>query len=294
MTGDAEAIGIMAKTRIITDATAHLSPELVAQYQITVLPIEVRFGDEKYLIGPDESTERLFRRMVDGPASSIQASIPPGAIQEAYRQLSRETDEVLVILSSRKLSGGYDTARAVSGAFLGQCRIVVTDSMSTSWGLALLVEAAARAADEGKSFDETIRMVRGLLPHVYIVFFVERLDYLEKGGRIGPAQALLGTLLRIKPLLMVQEGDIIPLEKVRTRTMAIEKLADFVTEFASIQQVVIMHSPLENGTDELRGELDERLSQELPGLDFPVIEYDPVLACHLGPDALGVTVFEGF
>jgi DegV family protein with EDD domain len=166
--------------------------------------------------------------------------------------------------------------------------------MSTSWGLALLVEAAARAADEGKSFDGTIRMVRGLLPHVYIVFFVERLDYLEQGGRIGPAQALLGTLLRIKPLLMVQEGDIIPMEKVRTRTMAIEKLADFVTEFASIQQVVIMHSPLGNGTGELRGELDERLSQELPGMDFPAIEYDPVLACHLGPDALGVTVFEGF
>jgi DegV family protein with EDD domain len=284
----------MARVRIITDATAYLSPDLVAQYQITMLPVEIQFGDDRFLIGPEDSSEQLFHKMSDGPAGVIRASIPPRRIQEAYRRLNRETDEILVIFNSRRLSSAYDTALAEARTFLGRCRIAVTDSMSTSWGLGLAVEAAARATSEGRSLDETVRLVRGLLPHIYVVFFVERLDYLEQGGRIGAAQALLGTMLRIKPLLILEEGEIIPLEKVRTRAMAIEKLADFVAEFAAIQQVVIMRSPLGDGTDELRDELNERLSQVLPHLSFPVIDYDPVLACHLGPQALGVTVYEGF
>ena len=152
-----------------------------------------------------------------------------------------------------------------------------------------MVKAAAEAAEAGQSLDEIVRLVRGMLPHIYVVLFVERLDYLEKGNRIGPAQALLGTMLSIKPLLIMEEGEIIPLEKVRTRANAIEKLADFVGEFAGIEQVVIMRSPLGNGTELLV----EHLNLILPGRTFPVIEYDAVLACHLGPDAMGVTVYEG-
>jgi len=161
--------------------------------------------------------------------------------------------------------------------------------LTTSWGLGLLVRAAAEAAEAGQSLDEIVRLVRGMVPHIYVVFFVERLDYLEKGDRIGPAQAFLGTMLNIKPLLIMEDGDIIPLEKVRTRASAIEKLSDFVGEFADIEQVVILRSPLGNGTDQLM----EHLNLILPDHTFPVIEYDAVLACHLGPDAMGVTVYEG-
>ena len=284
----------MARTRIITDATAHLDADLVAEHQITVLPVEIQLGREKYVIGPQDDLKKLFRKMSEGPPTVLQATISPDLIQQTYRQLNQETDEILVLLNSRQLSLAYDSAMAQARAFLGRCTITVMDSMSTSWGLGLAVEAAASASSDGASLDETVRQVRGLLPHIYAVFFVERLDYLEKGGRIGPAQALLGSMLRIKPLLILEDGDIIPLEKVRTRIMAIEKLAEFVAEFATIDQVVIMHSPLGNGVGELEEELDERLGQTMPSLDFPSIEYDPVLACHLGPEALGVTVYEGF
>jgi DegV family protein with EDD domain len=132
-----------------------------------------------------------------------------------------------------------------------------------------------------------------MLPHIYFVFFVERLDYLERGKRISPAQALLGTMLHIKPLLLMEDGDIVPLEKVRTRDGAIEKLADFVAEFATIQQVVILRSPVETEIGGLVGELRGHLASALPGQRFEVIEYDPVLASHLGPEALGVVVYEG-
>jgi len=279
----------MARARIITDSTAYLTPEQIAQHEITVLPVEIQLGDQKIRVGSDHNLRQLFQRMADNPAQTTKAGIPPNAFEEAYSQLSRQTDQILVIVSSSKLSSGFAAAKSVAKAFLGRCRIVVLDSMATSWGLGLLVEAAAEAAEAGQSLDEIVRQVRGMLPHIYVVLFVERLDYLEKGNRIGPAQALLGTMLNIKPLLIMEEGEIIPLEKVRTRANAIEKLADFVGEFASIDQVVIMQNPLGNGTDQLI----EHLNLILPGRTFPVIEYDAVLACHLGPDAMGVTVYEG-
>lgn len=283
----------MARVRIITDSTAYLDPELIARHNITVLPIEVDFGGEKYFMGPDNGSEHLFLRMGETPAQPVRASIPARVFQRSYNDLNQETEEILVILSSAKLSDICDQARAATRVFLGRCRIVVLDSMSASWGLGLVVKAAARAAEQGYPLDEIVRLVRGMLPHIYLVFFVERLDYLELGGRIGPAQALLGTMLNIKPLLLVEDGDIISLEKVRTRFLAIEKLADFVAEFARIQQVVLLKSRLESEVSLLVGELREQLSLALPGRHFPVLDYDPILACHLGPDALGIAVYEG-
>jgi DegV family protein with EDD domain len=283
----------MAKLRIVTDTTAYLEPKLVAQHQIAVLPVEIRLGDERFVIGPQDDWEQLFRRMADGPAPLAEASIPSRIFHETYSRLQRETEEILVILSSSRLSTAYTEAKAAASAFLGRCRIVVMDSLSVSWGLGLMVKAAASAAARGRALDEIVRLVRGVLPHIYLVFFVERLDYLERKGRIGPAQALLGTMLRIKPLLLVEDGEIMPLEKVRTRELAVEKLADFVAEFAAIQQVVVLKSPLENEINELVGVLNEQLSLALPGHRFPSITYDPILACHLGPEALGVVVFEG-
>ncbi len=283
----------MASIRIITDITAHLEPDVVAQHQITVLPVEIRFGRKQFLISSQDSRDEYFRHIARGPARSVQASISASAFQDAYTRLNRETEEILVIPSSSKLSSAYAEARTAARSFLGRCRIVVMDSMSASWGLGLLVQAAAEAVAKGRSLDAIIRLVRGMLPHIYLVFFMERLDYLERGGRVSPAQALLGAMLRIKPLLLVEDGEIMPLEKVRTREMALEKLADFVAEFASIQQVVILRSPLENELNALVGELREQLNLALPGHRFSVVEYDPILACHLGPDALGVIVYEG-
>jgi DegV family protein with EDD domain len=283
----------MATVRIITDVTANLSPECVTEHNITVLPVKVSFDNREFLIGPDDSPVQLFRQMMDTPAQSAEATIPTSALQEAYDTLSRETNEMLVIVGSSKLSKGFANARTTARPYLGRCRIAIMDSLTASWGLGLMVKTAAKAAKEGQPLDEIVRLVRGVAPHIYLVFFVERLDYLERGGRIGQAQALLGTMLRIKPLLLVEDGDIIPLEKVRTRRMAIGKLADFVAEFASIQQVVILSSPLNGNANEMIDELKEQLSMALPDRDFSVVEYDPVLACHLGPEALGVIVYEG-
>lgn len=283
----------MASVRIVTDVTAHIEPDLIAQLQITVLPVEIRFGDRKFQIDDQDDWHEFFHHIASISAQPAEATVPARVFHQAYSQLTREAEEILVIPGSSKLSAAYSEARAAARNFLGRSRLVVMDSLTASWGLGLLVKAAAEAAAEGQSLDAIVRLVRGMLPHIYLIFFVERLDYLERGRRISPAQALLGTMLHIKPLLLVEDGDVLPLEKVRTRTMAIEKLADFVAEFASIQRVVILKSPLENEINDLVGELREHLSLALPGQRFPAIDYDPVLACHLGPEALGVIVYEG-
>lgn len=283
----------MTAVRIITDITAHLEPEFCQEHQIGVLPMQIRFGEDTYTIHPDEDVTWLFETMAEVPAKTSQATISTRTFERAYAQACRQAEEILVILSSSKLSDAYTKAQAAARAYLGRCRITVMDSMSTSWGLGIIVEAAARAAAEGQPLDEIVRLVRGMLPHIYLVFLIERLDYLERGGRLGIAQALLGTMLRIKPLLLVEGGDIVALEKMRTRPMALEKLVDFVAEFASIQQVVILRSPLANDMDEMIGDLRRKLNEILPGREFPVIEYGPLLACHLGPEALGVIVYEG-
>jgi DegV family protein with EDD domain len=283
----------MANVRIVTDVTAYLEPEIIEQHQISVLPIDVHFGDEIYTIGRGDGQERLFQRMVEGPALSSEATIPANLFHETYARLNQETEEILVLLASSKLSGGYEQARLATRSFLGRCRITVLDSMSASWGLGLMIHAAVHAAEQGHGLDEVVRRVRGLMPHIYLVFLVERLDYLERGGRVGSAQALLGTMLQIRPLLLMEDGDIVPMEKVRTRQTAIEKLADFVAEFASIEQVIILKSPVENEVNEMVNSLREQLHLALPDHRFPSLAYDPILACHLGPEALGVIVYEG-
>ncbi|MCL7451895.1 MAG: DegV family protein [Anaerolineae bacterium] len=283
----------MANVRIVTDVTANLDPGLVEQFKITVLPIEIRVGDALHVIGPGEAGEDLFEQMAEDPAQSSSVTIPASVFHRAFTELCRQTEQILVIVTSSKLSGAFEQARIASQAFLGRCRIVVLDSMSVSWGLGLMVRAAARAASRSLLLDEIVRMVRGILPHIYFVFLVERLDYLEKGGRLGAAQALLGTMLRIKPLLLMEDGEIVSLEKVRTRSAALEKLVDFVTEFATIEEVMILKSPVDSELNGLIPELKELLKQALPRQQFETIDYDPILATHLGPEALGIIVYEG-
>ena len=283
----------MANARIVTDVTAFLEPDLIDQLQITVLPLNIKFGKEAFRISTRQSWTKFLEHIADRPAESTEISVPPEAFQQAFSQLNRETEEILVIPSSGRLSNVHAQAQDAARGFLGRCRIQVMDSMSVSWGLGFLVQAAAEAAAEGLPLEAIVRLVRGMLPHIYLVLSVERLDYLERGGRIGPAQALLGTMLHIKPILLVEDGEIVPVEKVRTRLMALEKLADFVAEFAVIQQVVILKSPLESEDNPEIEELREQLSLALPDQPFPIVEYDPILACHLGPEALGVVVYDG-
>ena len=279
----------MAKVRVVTDSAAELAPEVAESLGITVVPMNVRFGDEELRDGADLALPDFYRRLEHSRVMPV--TTPPSfrAFQEVYARLGQTTDQIISIHVSSRLSRSYHVATAAAEAFLGRCQVAVMDSESISVGQGTLVRAAAEAANRGMPLDTIVRLIRGMIPHVYLVFFVEALEYLEREGRIGKAQALLGSMLNIKPILIVEEGDIIPLEKVRTRPRAIDKLFEFVAEFAQIQEVAILQA----GSDQEAAELVERLKLVFPDREFPVLSYGPVLASHIGPGTMGVIVYEG-
>ncbi len=280
----------MGKVAIVTDSTAFLEPGAAQELDITVVPLNVHIGDETLRDGIDITPEAFFQRLEQG--GPIPRTSPPSVqtFERVYANLHTRTDQILSIHISGRLSQTLNHAQRGAESLLGRCKIIVVDSLTTSLGLGILVRAAARAAQEGANLDEIVRLVRGMIPHIYIVFYVDEMDYLERGRRIGRAQAILGTMLNIKPLLFVEDGEIIPLEKVRTHEKAVEKLFEFVAEFSELEQAAIVQRHA-TSTEETKMLL-ERLEQLFPRIEFPIIQYGPVLASHIGASAMGVVVYE--
>jgi DegV family protein with EDD domain len=279
----------MPRVKILTDSTADLPPEVVERLGIMVLPMKVHIGQKTYRDGIDVTSKDFFAKAEHATTPPTTTPPSPREFEEAFAELTRQTDEIVAIFVSSKLSQTFRIATRAAAPLLGRSKIVVIDSQLITVGLGMLVTAAAQLAADGGSLDDVVRLIRGLIPRIYIAFFVETLDYLERGGRVGKAQALLGGMLSIKPLLILEEGEIVALEKVRTRQKAIEKLVEFITEFTHIERMVILHST----TLEDVNMLIEQINLVLPNLDISVDNYGPVMATHLGPNALGVVVYEG-
>lgn len=279
------------KVAIITDSTAYFEPGDVEKLGIHVVPLNMQLGNERFLETSEITTNELFRRVEYGAPFPVSVPPDPAAFEALYSSLHKETDQILSIHISGHLSDTIRKAKMGAESLLGRCTIEVVDSMTTSVGLGILVKAAAQAANDGATMDEIVRLVRGMIPHIYLVFFVETMDYLERNGRIGRAQAILGSMLNIKPILFMEDGDIIPLEKVRTVERAIEKLFEFVAEFDNLEQTAIIQRS-KHPHKEARN-LQERLEQSFPDFEFPIIQYGPDLATRVGPDALGIVVYEG-
>jgi len=276
--------------RIVTDSTAHLSPEVVRELNIVVVPCHIEIGGRDYRDGIDIDEQEFFRLVYE---QGLEAWTRPPSVDEfqrVYHCLNQTSAEIVSVHVSGALSNTVQNAQRAASGLLGRCKTVVIDSQTVSMGLGILVEAAAYAAAEGMELDELVRLIRGLISQVYIVFFSDNLDYLERAGRIGHAQALLGSMLGIKPFLTLEEGDILPMEKVRTREEALEKLAEFVSEFDSIAQLVIAKGAF--SPPEEIAQLKERLNDLFPDIEVPVISYGPVLTSHVGPNTLGVIVYE--
>jgi DegV family protein with EDD domain len=282
----------MAKVHIVTDSTAHFEDPMTPQkLGVTVVPLTIQFGRQYFKEGIDLTEDEFFQRMATSPQPPTLHAPAADDFRAVYGNLIKSTDKILSLHISSKLSQTCGRAKTAAEDYLGRCQIVALDSWTTSVGLGILVQAAAQAANEGKSLGDIVRIVRGMISHIYAVFFVDTLDYLEHSGLIGKSQSILGTMLGIKPFLSIEEGEIIPIEKVRTRDKAIDKLTEFASEFSNIERGVILQSTTAP-TEDTRLLL-EQLELACPGPKFPVMRYGPTLACQLGPDSLGIFVYEG-
>jgi DegV family protein with EDD domain len=280
----------VAQVKIVTDSSAHLSdPNLIAELGIEVIPLTVRAGQQTYSERVNQTDETFFRKLAQSPKTTSVEPPGLGQVQGIFKHLGQSTDSIICIHASGALHDVAAVAEQASRSFMGRQRIIVLDTLTTSAGLGLIVETAARAAKEGAPQSEVVRIVRGMIPHIYALFLSDGLEYLEAWGRLGAAQTLLGTMLNLKPLATMEDGDLIPIEKVRAYGRAVDKLCDFTVEFPHIEQLYLV----QHGFEAEAAQLLERLEVAFPRHDFPVISYPPSLAVHIGPRALGVIVYEG-
>jgi DegV family protein with EDD domain len=281
----------VSRVYVVTDSDAELDPEVAQRLNITVVPLTVRLGNEIYQDTSGEQNEEILMRM---EAERLQPQIVGPTVEDfqvIYSQLSQITDQIISIHSSASLSDIVHNARTAASEFLGRCDIIVMDSQTTSLGLAILAEEAASMAQSDASREEILRRIRGMILRVYVVMFTDSLDYLERSERINAAQCILGTMLGIKPFLAIEDGEIIPMEKVRSRDKGLDKLVEFAGEFSSIEEAAILQSSSFPTEETLA--LRERLQVFFPDQEFPTIVYGPLLASHIGPDSLGLVTYEG-
>ena len=274
----------MGQVKIVTDSTADLPPEIARQLDITVVPLNVQFGGTVYRDGVDLTTEEFYPRLKASQALPTTSQPAAGVFTQAYEEIADKTDQILSIHISAKLSGTYNSAVLGKDAVQKSCRIEIVDSLQASMGLGLLAMAAARAAQKGKSLEETKRIVEGCLARAQMIGVVDTLEYLQKGGRIGKAQALLGSLLRVKPLVACLNGETHPLGRVRTWGKALDHLFEIVVRTPDVDEIAVLHSDNPDEADRFT----ERLKAALPQATFYRSCFGPVIGTYLGPGSLGI------
>ena len=279
----------MAKVKIITDSTAYLPPDLIARYGIRVIPLKVVFGAEAYAEGVDISNEEFYGKLA--AASTLPTTSQPsvGDFLEVYGEASREGKPILSIHISSKLSATISTALTAKSE-LPQAQIEVVDSLSTAMALGMVVLAAARAADEGQSLSQIRATAEKVIQSMNLFFIVDTLEYLHKGGRIWGAAALMGTVLRIKPVLYLKEGQIEVLTKVRTKRKALKRLLELMgermTEGASVHVTIIHAHAVEEASA-----LEKEVRAHFNCAEIYISELGPVIGAHVGPRAIGVAFY---
>lgn len=286
----------MSKVRVVTDSSAWLHPDVLEKYDIQVIPHHIRVGKQTFLETPEFTSNDLFEQLDSSDPTETKnlpsiGSIDVNEMLSHYQAIGNPTDSIVSIHMSRELSPMYDNARTAAEIVKGRQTIRVIDSMSTSFGLGLLVAKAAEAAESGADVHEIARIINGTVPHLYFTGFAESLNYLERSAQISPSQNLLGTLLGIKAMLILEEGELQPLEKVQTSDEVVEKLYEFVIEFAAVEEVGIV----EHQYAEVADALIQRISDDsrLSNIHVHRITYPPSLATYMGPNILGVLVYEG-
>ncbi|HUT97035.1 MAG TPA: DegV family protein [Dehalococcoidales bacterium] len=274
--------------KIVTDSTADLPDELVKELGITVVPVYVRFGEEVLRDRVDISEDEFYERLTHDPVHPNTTQPTPQDFVDVYQKLSKEADGIVSIHLTTKLSGTYNSALMAKNMLEGGCPVEVIDTETLTMALGLVVIAAATAAKDGKSMDEVVAVARQASPKMHLLFLLDTLEYLKKGGRIGKAKALLGSVLSVKPLLSVKDGELVPAGQVRTRAKGMDKLFEFVKNAGDIQDLAIVY----NTTPDEAQNLAERIGSVFDRKKIRMARLGPGLGVHGGPGALVVAFRE--
>jgi len=271
--------------RIVTDSSCDLTTAEADELGIEVVPLTIRFGDEEYVDRDQLSPQEFYRKMAAAPMLPETAAPSPGAFEERFRKLAVEgADAVVCINISRGLSATGEAAQQAARSLANELDVRVIDSRSITSGLGTLALRAGRAAADGRSADDIEALVNGLIPRNHVYGALDTLDNLKKGGRIGGAQAMIGSMLSIKPIIDISTGVVEEASKQRTRKKALAWLRERIKEAGDLEDLAIMHADAPD-----IDEFVDQVRQDRPGLGVRVGWIGAVIGTHGGRGIMGVT-----
>ncbi len=273
------------RTHIVTDSGCDLPDHLVQELGVTVVPMTLRFGDEELLSGVELSTSGFWERCAQSPTLPETAAPSPGAFQAAFQAAGEGgADGVVCVCMSGALSATQEAARVAAEAVSEQLPVRVVDSRSISMGEGLIVIGASRTTAEGGSLDEVASVAQDLVSRTRFYGTMATLEYLRRGGRIGAAAAVFGSLLSFKPVIVLSDGAVQAESRQRTRARSLHYLVDKLRHHLPVEQVAVVHGQA--------GDLDEFLDlvgQVVPRDSVLVADLGPTIGTHSGPGSIGLT-----
>lgn len=273
---------------IVTDSTSDLTPETQERYGITVVPLNVHFGQETFKDQIDLTTDEFMSRLASAPKLPTTSQPSVGVFEETFRRLASDYDEIVCILISSRLSGTVQSATLAAEALADVIHVEVVDSQNCTYGLGFQVIHAVELASAAHSAAEIAAQLVSELNAYHVVFFVDTLEHLQRGGRIGKAAQLVGTLLQLKPLLRVDGGQVVPFERTRTRSKALAALVEFARDIPNIDRIAVIYNTTPDDADRLA----RQIAPLAKGGEIPIIKFGPVIAAHIGRDAVGLAIRE--
>ncbi len=265
--------------KIICDSTGDIPAEIIKQYDITTVPLNILFGTDNYQDRVNLTPAQFYKMLVESKVHPTTSQPAPGLFAEAYQKLAKETDEILVLTLSAGISGTYESALQAKQTVDSSLKIEVVDTRWTCAGLLLPTLKAARAAEQGMKLAEITKMVKDILPKIRVYMIFDTLEYLRKGGRIGLAKAWLGGILKLNPVLTLKDGVIHPVTQARGRAKAVDILVDLMKKTGNPEEVVVEDAT----TPEELEDLVKRIVAVFPNAKIIRTKVGPAIGVHAGP-----------
>jgi DegV family protein with EDD domain len=274
--------------KVVTDSICDMPPNLAQELDITVVPVYVIFGQKAYRDRVDISEDEFYHKLVYGSVYPTTSVPSPQDFADAYNKLAQETDEIISIHASSKLSGILNSALSGTQLVDKECRIEVIDSMSISIGLGLSVMAAAREARAGRNLEQVTQFARRTVLQIHNRSMADTLKYAVRSGRLNKAYGLIGTVLGVRPILGMRDGSAFLAGLARTRAKALQRMYEFAASFPRVQEVALGYT---TEYDDAKN-LAQRLNTTFPETPVYIARVCPAVAVYGGPGSLGMGIRE--
>jgi len=273
--------------KVVTDSTSDLPADVAESLGIEVVPLNVHFGSDVYKDRVNLMPDTFYDKLINGDVLPTTSQPSVGEFIDVYERLGSDADGIVSVHISEKLSGTMNSARLASQQANADCPIEVVDTFQVSMGVGICAMEVAEVANSGGDMNQVILAARNAVTRSQCFFMLETLEFLQKGGRIGKAQALIGNLLKIRPMLMLQGGEVHPLGRERTRRKGIAKLVDTVEELAPISGLAVMYSTVLDEAQTLAQNISKFM---IEGREPMMLQIGPVIGTYAGPDTLGIAL----